>query len=124
MPVNFFIFELFPETFLEPKLHPCPYHPKSQISSPSLPTYSKLLQHYLHLDQLTTIFISFPQLNLSMFILIGILISRKKEIENQVETMLQCGVIRPSTNPFSSRVLLVKKRDNTWQFVLIITHSM
>nr|GEU97610.1 putative exostosin-like protein [Tanacetum cinerariifolium] len=45
--------------------------------------------------------------------------SQKVEIEKQVEQLMAIGFIPPSTIPFSSPVLLVKKKDNTWATVFL-----
>jgi hypothetical protein len=41
---------------------------------------------------------------------------QKNEIEKQVQDMFTSGLVRPSTSPISSPVLLVKKKDGNWRF--------
>uniref|UniRef100_A0A0K0EF50 Reverse transcriptase domain-containing protein n=1 Tax=Strongyloides stercoralis TaxID=6248 RepID=A0A0K0EF50_STRER len=45
-------------------------------------------------------------------------VEKEKEIEKQVNDMLNSDMIEPSRTPYLSRINLVKKKNNEWRFVV------
>lgn len=46
----------------------------------------------------------------------------KTEIEKQIAEMLQPGIIEPSTSPFASPIIIVKKKDGQWRLCVDYRH--
>lgn len=44
---------------------------------------------------------------------------KKIEIERQMQDMVQSGIIRPSSSPFASLVVLVKKSNGSWRMCVL-----
>jgi hypothetical protein len=44
--------------------------------------------------------------------------TQRPEVKKQLEDMLKQNIIRPSTSPFASPIILVPKKDNTWRFAV------
>jgi len=42
--------------------------------------------------------------------------SQKDQVQQELDQMLQAGVIRPSTSPWASPIVLVNKKDGSIQF--------
>ena len=84
------ILERFPAIFAEPS---------------TLPP-SRNIQHHIHLLP-HTVPINVRPYRYPHF--------QKSEIERQISAMLTTGIIQPSHSPFSSPILLVKKKDGTWR---------
>ena len=49
---------------------------------------------------------------------------QKEEMEKLVDEMLSSGIIRPNTSPYSSLVLLVRKKMEIGGFMLTTRHSI
>jgi len=44
--------------------------------------------------------------------------TKKNETEKQVKNMLVLGIIQPSSSSYSSKVILIKKKDGNWNFCI------
>ena len=41
---------------------------------------------------------------------------QKNKIKKIIKEMMNAGIIRSSTNPYSSLIILMKKKDRKWRF--------
>jgi hypothetical protein len=73
---------------------------------------SNLHKAFLLTDQLTILYHSFLMQNLQTYRMSH---SQKNTIEELIEQMLLTAEIRPSSNPYSSLVILVRKKDKSWR---------
>lgn len=45
-------------------------------------------------------------------------VNQKDEIEKLITKMLDAGIIRPSVSPFSSPIVMIKKKDGSWRLCI------
>ena len=46
----------------------------------------------------------------------------RDDIEEAIKELLELGLIRPSSNPYASSVVLVKKKDGALMIALVLEH--
>ena len=68
-----------------------------------MPGETDVIQHQIKLTNDTSIrCITYP-----------LLYAMRKELSNEVDSMLEMGVVRPSTSPYASNIVMVKKKDDS-----------
>ena len=67
------------------------------------------IQHEIHLQQ------DVPLPNIAMY---RMSVMQNEEIKKQVQELIEKGVIRPSTSPCGSPIVLVPKKDGSWRMCI------
>ena len=67
------------------------------------------IQHEIHLQQ------DVPLPNIAMY---QMSVMQNEEIKKQVQELIEKGVIRPSTSPCGSPIVLVPKKDGSWRMCI------